>query len=153
MTKSNAVTIGIFLITALATIALVYPAAPAGGELANRIPEPAPYVTAEAAFAAPPFEEYWTTTDHPAQCQNCHKRIFDEWKGSMMANAWRDPAWRAAFLLSARQTSTDGDCAVPQPPDGTPRARHNPFADEGQCSSSFELGSGRHTLSRPGSLL
>jgi hypothetical protein len=95
-----ALTFAVCTITVLATVALVYPAAPANGELANRIPEAPPYVTSEAKLIGPPFEEYWTTTDHPAQCQNCHKRIFDEWKGSMMANAWRDPAWRAAFLLS-----------------------------------------------------
>ena len=32
----------------------------------------------------------------------------------MMANAWRDPGWRGAFLLVARATSTDG-CADTAP--------------------------------------
>ena len=67
-------------------------------------------------------------TANPGQCQSCHRRIFEDWAGSMMANAWRDPAWRGAFLLAARQSSTDGDCEAPSPPDGTARARLNPFA-------------------------
>ena len=133
-TQDLAVAAALFAGTVLTTVALVYPAVQAGGELRNRIPEPAPYVTEETAYAAPPFEEYWTTTNHPAQCQNCHKEICDEWKGSMMANAWRDPAWRAAFLLSARQLSTHGNCDTPTPPDGTAKARHNPFADGDQCA-------------------
>ena len=83
-------------------------------ELESRIPEAAPYVTAEAQFFPPPYRGYWKGIAHPGQCQSCHKRIFDEWTGSMMANAWRDPTWRGAFLLSARQTSTRGDCDVPR---------------------------------------
>jgi hypothetical protein len=139
--------------TALATAALVYPPRAADTELRNRIPEPAPYVTAEAAFAAPPFEEYWQGSDHPAQCQNCHKAIFDEWKGSMMANAWRDPAWRAAFLLLARQLSTHGNCDTPAPPDGTAKSRLNPFAVGEGCESRFDLGTGRQAMDHPGSLV
>ena len=139
--------------TALATAALVYPTAPPGAELANRIPEPPPYVTAEAAFIAPPFEDYWQGTNHPAQCQNCHKSIFDEWKGSMMANAWRDPAWRAAFLLLARQISTGGNCDTPSPPDGTTKARQNPFAVGDDCVSRFDLGTSRQRFERSGSLV
>src|SRR5262245_5195831 len=108
---------------------------------------------AEAALAAPPFEEHWQNTNHPSQCHNCHARIFDEWNGSMMANAWRDPAWRAAFLLSARQMSTSGDCEVPPPPDGTAKAHHNPFADATGCGSRFDLGDHRQLIARPGSLL
>src|SRR5262249_42939738 len=69
------------------------------------------------------------------------------------ANAWRDPVWRGAFLLAARELSTNGDCDVPQPPDGSAKAHHNPFAQAQQCASTFEVGSGHHTLSPPGSLL
>jgi hypothetical protein len=148
-----AISVSISVATVLGTVALVYPAAPANGELANRIPEAPPYVTAETPFAAPPFEEYWTSTNHPAQCQNCHKRIFDEWKGSMMANAWRDPAWRGAFLLSARQISAHGNCDTPNPPDGTAKARHNPFAGVNECVTTFDLGGAHQNLARPGSLV
>ena len=134
-------------------MALVYRMPASGIELPNRIPEAAPYVTAEAEFVAPPFEDLWETTNHPAQCQTCHPRVFNEWNGSMMANAWRDPVWRGAFLLSARETSTFGDCDTPDPPDGTPRAHHNPFASPNTCESAFDLGTTHHRISRPGSLL
>ena len=87
-------------------------------ELENRIPETAPYDISEAQFFPPPYEEYWKGAANPGQCQSCHRRIFEDWAGSMMANAWR-----GAFLLAARQSSTDGDCEAPSPPDGT--ARHD----------------------------
>jgi len=139
--------------TTLGVVTLVYPRPAANAELPNRIPEAAPYVVAEAEFFPPPFEEWWQTANHSGLCQSCHKRIFDEWNGSMMANAWRDPAWRAAFLLSARQTSTRGDCDAPAPPDGTAKARHNPFAVADGCATRFDLGAGHFSLSRPGSLV
>jgi hypothetical protein len=122
-------------------------------DLPNRIPEAAPYVTAEAQIYPPPYEEYWQTQNHPGQCQSCHQRIFDEWNGSMMSNSWRDPVWRAAFLLLSRAVSTHGNCDTPQPPDGSPRATPNPFARPGTCASRFDIGTGVHEVSRPGSLL
>ena len=141
-------------LVALATVSgliwLVYRPAPQR-ELINRIPEPAPYDTAEAQSYPPPFEEAWKTSN-PGRCGSCHSRIFEEWNGSMMANSWRDPAWRAAFLLIARQTATDGNCDVPEPPDGSRRSRLNPFALEG-CSSRFDLGDSQQTFSRSGSLV
>ena len=146
------VPIAVALATVVATVALVYPSPAPEDELPNRIPEPAPYVVAEAAFSGPPFEEYWQGPNHPGQCRNCHQAIFDEWNGSMMANAWRDPAWRAAFLLSARQISTNGNCDTPAPPDGTEKARHNPFAVGEACETRFDLGATGHTLARSGSL-
>jgi Big-like domain-containing protein len=121
-------------------------------DLPNRIPQAAPYVAAEARVFPPPFEEAWEEVHNPGRCATCHGQIFAEWNGSMMSNAWRDPGWRAAFLLAARQTSTAGDCGVPAPPDGTPRSRLNPFATR-DCASEFDLGAGRHSTSRPGSLL
>ena len=122
-------------------------------DLPNRMPEAAPYITSEAQAFPPPYEEFWQTQNHPGQCPSCHQKIFDEWSGSMMANAWRDPVWRAAFLLLSRAVSTNGECDTPQPPDGTPRAAHNPFAKPGQCASEFDIGTSKYTVSRPGSLL
>src|SRR4029079_16738597 len=93
--------ITIILVTALGGSAFVYQPVTDQHDLPNRIPEAAPYVTAEAKSLPPPYEEHWQTQNHPGQCQTCHQRIFDEWNGSMMSNSWRDPVWRAGvFLLS-----------------------------------------------------
>jgi hypothetical protein len=142
-------------VTALGVCGLVYAYYPKADpdDLPNRIPEAAPYVTAEARAFPPPYEERWTTDLNPGQCQNCHQKIFDQWNGSMMSNSWRDPVWRAAFLLLARATSTNGECDAPAPPDGTARAVQNPFANKGECSSTFDTGTGKYKVSRPGSLL
>ena len=126
---------------------------PVVGDLPNRMPEAAPYNTAEAAMFPPPYEEYWKTQNHPGQCQTCHQKIFDEWNGSMMSNSWRDPVWRGAFLLLARTLSTNGECDAPQPPDGTEKSHHNPFAVHGECMSEFDIGTEHVKMSRPGSLL
>jgi len=122
------------------------------GELPNRIPEPAPYDTQEAQFYPPPFDSDWDGVDNPGTCDSCHSRIFDDWNGSMMSNSWRDPAWRGAFLLIARLTSTDGHCDIPNPPDGTTRSQINPFANA-DCTSTFDLGTTNYTMSGSGSLL
>ena len=97
-------------VTALAAVAFVARPHDAATDLPNRIPEAAPYLTSEAQVFPPPYEEYWATQNHPGQCANCHRKIFDEWNGSMMSNSWRDPVWRAAFLLLARAVSTNGEC-------------------------------------------
>jgi hypothetical protein len=141
-------------VSTCAAVAIVAVRRPeAQSDLPNRLPEAAPYVTAEAQKYPPPFETYWQTINSPGQCETCHERIFQEWNGSMMANAWRDPAWRAAFLLLARQTSTNGNCDAPDPPDGSPRAELNPFASRDECSATFDDGVRRTRLSRPGSLV
>src|SRR5262245_17612986 len=141
------------VVTVIGVCGAVYTPAHDPEELENRIPEAAPYETAEAEYFPPPYDEYWKGTANPGQCQSCHRRIFDEWRGSMVANAWRDPVWQGAFLLSARQLSTDGHCSVPAPPDGTDRATQNPFASPNQCASTFDIGRTTDRLSRPGSLL
>lgn len=142
-----------FLVTGLAVAALATHSEVPLTDLPNRLPEAAPYVSAEATMLPPPYEEYWKTQNHPGQCQTCHKKIFDQWNGSMMSNAWRDPVWRAAFLLLARGVSTNGECDTPAPPDGTAKAAHNPFAIAGKCASRFDIGTEKVLLSRPGSLL
>jgi hypothetical protein len=143
----------ILVLTAVVVSAVVYDSPADGIDLPNRLPEAPPYVPVEARFFSPPFEQNWQEQNNPGQCRTCHSRIFEQWNGSMMSNAWRDPVWRAAFLLAARETSAYGECDTPQPPDGTLKARHNPFAVEGRCASSFDIGRGMTTVSRPGSLL
>jgi Bacterial Ig-like domain len=143
------------LATTLAAGALVYtqPDQSKLNDIPNRLPEAAPYVLAEAQAYPPPFHDHWEQEDSPGQCQTCHQKIFDEWNGSMMSNSWRDPVWRAAFFALAKATSAHGECDTPEPPDGTPKAAHNPFANKGECSSTFDIGTGKYTISRPGSLL
>jgi hypothetical protein len=122
------------------------------GELPNRIPEAAPYNVTEAESYPPPYEDKWTTINQPGLCAGCHTQIFQEWNGSMMANSWRDPGWRGAFFLLSRMTATNGDCSIPTPPDGTPKAHLNPFANA-DCSSTFNLGTTTQTTTNAGSLL
>ncbi|HEX3855187.1 MAG TPA: hypothetical protein VHW01_29690 [Polyangiaceae bacterium] len=136
---------------ALAASFGVKPAAARHGELPNRIPEPAPYDTQEAKLHPPPYDKYFAGSGSPGVCAACHKQIFEEWNGSMMSNAWRDPVWRAAFFLISRLTSTDGSCSIPNPPDGTEKAQINPFAND-DCSSTFDLGPEKFTMHGPGSL-
>lgn len=150
----NALKLFTLMATTIVAAAVVYvqPDAKLRQDIPNRMPEAAPYVLAEAQTFAPPYHEHWEQENSPGQCQTCHQKIFDEWNGSMMSNSWRDPGWRAAFLLLSRATSAYGECDTPEPPDGTPKASHNPFANK-DCSSTFDIGTGRYTLSRPGSLL
>src|SRR5262245_44861815 len=143
----------VFTVTVAAVCGSAYAQPHDVRELENRIPETAPYDISEAKYFPPPYEPYWKNTASPGQCQSCHRRIFEDWAGSMMANAWRDPVWRGAFLLAARQSSTSGDCEAPAPPDGTPRAHLNPFAAPGACASRFDIGETTDRLSRPGSLV
>ncbi len=140
-------------LTAGGASALVYQPKVDLTDIPNRIPEAAPYVLSEAEAFPPPYEEYWRSQNHPGQCRTCREKIFEQWNGSMMSNSWRDPVWRAAFFLLSRGVSTHGDCDVPAPPDGTPKAHHNPFSKPGSCESEFDLGTGKYTVSRPGSLL
>ncbi len=145
----------VLVATVLGASALVYnqPDQSKLNDIPNRLPEAAPYVLAEAQAFPPPYHDHWEQEGSPGQCQTCHQKIFDEWNGSMMSNSWRDPAWRAAFLGLARATSANGECDTPEPPDGTPKAVHNPFANKGECSSTFDLGTEKYKVSRPGSLL
>jgi hypothetical protein len=141
--------------TAISATGVVYiqPNDSALNDIPNRLPEAAPYVLAEAQAFPPPYHDHWEQEDSPGQCQTCHQKSFDQWNGSMMSNSWRDPAWRAAFLLLARVTSTNGECDTPAPPDGSPKATHNPFAKKDECASTFDIGTGKYTVSRQGSLL
>jgi len=152
-THSRIAKASVFAVTAVAVNIAVFRPEENPNELPNRIPEAPPYVLAEAQAFPPPYEEYWLGQNHVGQCRNCHQKIFDQWNGSMMSNSWRDPVWRAAFLLLSRSVSTNGNCAIPDPPDGTKKARLNPFAKAGACESEFDLGTRTYTMSRSGSLL
>ncbi|RJQ49048.1 MAG: hypothetical protein C4528_01440 [Gammaproteobacteria bacterium] len=148
-----------------------------GDILTNRIPEPAPYVYSETLAGGgqtqnAPFENLWTTANETGSCSGCHTGLYDQWNGSMMANAWRDPGWRGAFLLVARLTSTDGCKDVKDAvtayggtaPDGTQAYdcttdpatgkvyRINPFANAND-TSTFNMGSSTATYSGSGSLM
>src|SRR5579871_583475 len=143
----------VLVLTVLALTALVHQPDVNLNDIPNRLPEAAPYNYEEAKALPPPYEEHWAAEDNPGQCKTCHQKIFDEWNGSMMSNSWRDPAWRAAFFLLSRAVSAHGECDILQPPDGTEKEPHNPFANQGECSSTFDIGAGKYTVSRPGSLL
>ena len=141
-----------------------------GTVLTNRIPEPAAYEYSETLAGGgqiqnPPFENLWTGLNETGSCSGCHTGLYDQWNGSMMANAWRDPGWRGAFLLVARLTSTDGCNDVTaaltngNAPDGTPgydcstpARKINPFANA-DGTSTFNMGATTATYSGSGSLM
>ena len=75
-----------------------------------------------------PSRSSGSTQNHPAQCQTCHQQIFDEWNGSMMSNSWRDPVWRAAFLLLARGDVDQRRMRHAGAARRHGAATHNPFA-------------------------
>jgi len=140
------------VLTAAVALTWSYQVFAGHGELPNRIPEAAPYHTGEAQFYPPPYNAEWEGVNAPSNCDGCHETIFGQWNGSMMSNSWRDPGWRGAFLLIARLTAKDGNCDTPNPPDGTAKAQINPFAN-GDCTSTWDLGTSSHTTSGSGSLL
>lgn len=141
-----------------------------GNILTNRIPEPAAYEFSETLAGGgetqnPPFENLWTNLNDTGSCDGCHTGLYDEWNGSMMANAWRDPGWRGAFLLVARLTSTDGcNDITPTLTDGnakdgsigydcsTADRKINPFANA-DGTSTFNMGASTATYSGSGSLM
>jgi len=43
----------------------------------------------------------------PEVCSGCHADIHDQWKGSMMANAWVDPVFLAVYFKYVREASDD----------------------------------------------
>ncbi len=49
----------------------------------------------------------------PSKCKGCHAEIFDQWKGSMHSNAYRDPVFQALWKLANKETNglTDKLCA------------------------------------------
>jgi len=42
----------------------------------------------------------------PDVCGGCHQEIYNQWKGSMMANAWKDPVFIAVYKSYIEKSST-----------------------------------------------
>ncbi len=68
--------------------------------------------------ATAPSNMEWTVPDMPGShkvadfydpdvCSGCHTDIHDQWKGSMMANAWVDPVFLAVYLKYVKDASDD----------------------------------------------
>lgn len=43
----------------------------------------------------------------PEVCRGCHSTIYDQWKGSMMANAWTDPVYIAVYKKYIADAKTE----------------------------------------------
>lgn len=52
-----------------------------------------------------PLDEYASNAD----CMRCHKRIGEEWKGSMHALAYKDPVFRALYQIASEDTGGKTD--------------------------------------------
>ena len=42
----------------------------------------------------------------PDVCAGCHEEIYNQWKGSMMGNAWSDPVFRAVYKAYLKKSKT-----------------------------------------------
>ena len=49
----------------------------------------------------------------PSKCKGCHGAIYDQWRGSMHSNAYRDPVFQALWKVASDETGglTDKLCA------------------------------------------
>lgn len=67
--------------------------------------------------ATAPANMYWTVPDMPGShkaaqfnppqvCSGCHEDIYNQWKGSMMANAWTDPVFQAVYFEYVKKAKT-----------------------------------------------
>ncbi|HEY3346995.1 MAG TPA: cytochrome c family protein [Nitrospirota bacterium] len=72
--------------------------------------------------ATAPSNMDWTTPDMPKShaanqfygpmiCAGCHRDIFNQWKGSMMAAAWKDPVFRAVYFKYVKDAKTENEKA------------------------------------------
>lgn len=51
-------------------------------------------------------------SDHfftPEVCGGCHQEIFNQWKGSMMGNAWKDPVFIAVYRSYMERAKADNE--------------------------------------------
>jgi hypothetical protein len=72
--------------------------------------------------ATAPENMRWTKPDMPGQiaskrfyspetCRGCHREIFEQWKGSMMANAWKDPVFISVYKKYITDAKTETEKA------------------------------------------
>jgi hypothetical protein len=68
--------------------------------------------------ATAPSNMVWTVPDMPGShkagsfyspevCSGCHAEIYSQWKGSMMANAWTDPVFKAVYFKYVKEAKND----------------------------------------------
>ena len=73
-------------------------------------------------FRTAPDNMEWTRPQMPgevkaerfhdsAKCGTCHTKIYDQWKGSMMANAWNDPIFQAVYRNFLERSKTKDEQA------------------------------------------
>lgn len=43
--------------------------------------------------------------ESPDVCKECHTEIYEQWNGSMHANAWKDPVFQALWRLGTKETN------------------------------------------------
>ena len=117
-------------------------------------PEAAPYLTSEAQVFPPPYEEYWATQNHPGQCARLPpqdlrrvERVDDVELVARSGLARRVPAARARGVDERRVRHAGAARRHAQ------GARTTRSRSPGQCASAFDIGTGKFTVSRPGSLL
>ncbi len=92
-------------------------------EPSTPLPPPAPEAALELPASVPTETSFFTTSDRCAECHSEHPQAtamrdeqgntvapFDLWRGSMMANAGRDPLWRA--VVSAEIAATPGAATI-----------------------------------------
>ncbi len=46
-----------------------------------------------------------TEFEDPGRCKICHQEIYNQWKGSMHSNAWKDPVFQALWKIGDDETA------------------------------------------------
>jgi len=108
------------LIIALVTLVLLPKASPADdySTWAKDHPKASPIWVLPKATA--PSNMVWTVPDmpgshsagnfyYPSVCEGCHRDIYNQWKGSMMAHAWVDPVFQSVYFKYVKESKTDSE--------------------------------------------
>ena len=102
-----------------AVVILMFPVLALAGDYstwAKEHPKSSPIWVLPKATA--PSNMVWSVPDMPGShkagsfyspevCSGCHADIYGQWKGSMMANAWTDPVFRAVYLKYVKEAGND----------------------------------------------